>query len=175
MLDRDVNTFQTSSCGRLFDAAASILGLNHAIAFEGEAAMALEAATREGIEEAYPFEIETKDPWQIDMRPAIAALVGEALAQSETGLMAAKFHNTLVAVITELSLRLRTVEGLNRVCLSGGTFQNMYLLERAVSRLGQCGFEVFINSKVPANDGGISLGQAVVANAVICRGSKACA
>jgi hydrogenase maturation protein HypF len=89
--------------------------------------------------------------------------------------MAAKFHNTLVAVIMELCLRLRKAERLNRVCLSGGTFQNMYLLKRAFSRLGQCGFEVFINSKVPTNDGGISFGQSVVANAVICRGAKSCA
>jgi hydrogenase maturation protein HypF len=175
MLDRNVNTFQTSSCGRLFDAAASILGLHHAVDFEGQAAMALEAATREGIEETYPFQIDGKEPWQIDMRPAIAALVHEALAKIETAVMAAKFHNTLVAVIMELCLRLRKAERLNRVCLSGGTFQNMYLLKRAFSRLGQCGFEVFINSKVPTNDGGISFGQSVVANAVICRGAKSCA
>jgi hydrogenase maturation protein HypF len=175
MLDRNVNTFRTSSCGRLFDAVASILGLSHEANFEGQAAMALEAAAWESVADDYPFAIgNNKEPWQIDMRPTIASLVREALAKNETGLMAAKFHNTLVSVITEVCLRLRKAESLNQVCLSGGTFQNMYLLERVVPRLRQCGFEVFINSKVPPNDGGISLGQAVIANAVIRRGAEAC-
>jgi hydrogenase maturation protein HypF len=174
MLHQNVNTFRTSSCGRLFDAVASILGLRHEATFEGQAAMALEAAAWDGIGEAYPFAIEEKEPWQIDMRPAIASLVREVLARSETGLMAAKFHNTLVSVIMEIGLRLRKTEGVNRICLSGGTFQNLYLLERAVRRLQQCRFEVFVNAKVPANDGGISLGQAVIANAVSERGAEAC-
>jgi hydrogenase maturation protein HypF len=174
MLHLNVNTFRTSSCGRLFDAVASVLGLRHEADFEGQAAMALEAAAGEGIEGDYPFEIEERETWQIDTRPAIACLVRDALAKSETGLMAAKFHNTLVSVITEVCLRLRKAERLNRVCLSGGTFQNMYLLKRAVPRLRQHGFEVFVNSKVPPNDGGISLGQAVIANEVVRRGAVSC-
>jgi hydrogenase maturation protein HypF len=171
MLQRNVNTFRTSSCGRLFDAVASILGVRHEATFEGQAAMALEAAAWDGIGDEYPFALEENEPWQIDMRPAIAALVREVLARGKTGLMAAKFHNTLVSVITEICLRLRKAEGVNRVCLSGGTFQNLYLLERAVPRLRQCSFEAFVNAKVPANDGGISLGQAVIANAVSERGA----
>jgi len=174
MLERNVNTFRTSSCGRLFDAVASILGLNHKANFEGQAAMALEAAALQGIEDDYPFDIEENEPWQIDLRPGIASLVGEVVAGSETGVIAAKFHNTLGSVITEVCLRLRKTEGLNRICLSGGTFQNMYLLERVVRRLRERGFQVFVNSKVPPNDGGISLGQAVIANAVSERGVKAC-
>ena len=129
--------------------------------------MALEAAALEGIEDDYPFDIEENEPWQIDLRPAIASLVREVLAGSETAVIAAKFHNTLVSVITKVCLRLRKTEGLNRICLSGGTFQNMYLLQRVVLWLRQRGFQVFVNSKVPPNDGGISLGQAVIANAVV--------
>jgi len=174
MLERNVNTFRTSSCGRLFDAVASILGLNHKANFEGQAAMALEAAALQGIEDDYPFDIEENEPWQIDLRPGIASLVGEVVAGSETGVIAAKFHNMLGSVITEVCLRLRKTEGLNRICLSGGTFQNMCLLERVVRRLRERGFQVFVNSKVPPNDGGISLGQAVIANAVSERGVKAC-
>ncbi|MEW6297465.1 MAG: carbamoyltransferase HypF [Thermodesulfobacteriota bacterium] len=174
MLDRNVHTFRTSSCGRLFDAVASILGVRHEANFEGQAAMALEAVAWDGIADAYPFAVEEKEPWQIDMRPAIASLVHEAGERRETGLVAAKFHNTLVSVITAISLRLRKAEGLNQVCLSGGTFQNMYLLERVVPRLRHCGFEVFVHAQVPPNDGGIALGQAVVANAVSARGAKVC-
>ena len=167
LLHLNLNTFRTSSCGRLFDAVASILGLCHEANFEGQAAMALEAAALEGIEDDYPFDIEENEPWQIDLRPAIASLVREVLAGSETAVIAAKFHNTLVSVITKVCLRLRKTEGLNRICLSGGTFQNMYLLQRVVLWLRQRGFQVFVNSKVPPNDGGISLGQAVIANAVV--------
>lgn len=174
MLDRNVNTFRTSSCGRLFDAVASILGLRHEVNFEGQAAMELEAAAWDGIEDGYSFDIEAEEPWEIDMRPAIMCLVREAREGSEVGLMAAKFHNTVVSTITEMCRRMRDAEGWNRVCLSGGTFQNMYLLERTVPRLRQHGFEVFVNSKVPPNDGGISLGQAVIANAIVRRGAGAC-
>jgi hydrogenase maturation protein HypF len=85
-------------------------------------------------------------------------------------LMAAKFHNTLVAVIVEVCRRLRETDGLNLICLGGGTFQNAYLVERVVPALRSRGFEVYINRKVPTNDGGIALGQAAVANAIMQRG-----
>jgi hydrogenase maturation protein HypF len=81
--------------------------------------------------------------------------------------MAAKFHNTLVAAIVEICRRLRDTDGLNLVCLTGGTFQNAYLLERVVPALRNSGFEVYLNRKVPTNDGGIAFGQATVANAVL--------
>jgi hydrogenase maturation protein HypF len=174
MLQRNVNTFRTSSCGRLFDAVASILGLCHECSFEGQAAMLLEASACEGVEERYLFEIQGNELWQLDMRPTIAALAREALTRSATPRIAAKFHNTLVSGIMEMCLRLRRSTGLTRVCLSGGTFQNVYLLERVVPGLQHCGFEVFVNSKIPLNDGGISLGQAVAANAMMRRGAPAC-
>lgn len=166
MLARNVNTFRTSSCGRLFDAVASLLGICHEATFEGQAAMALEAAAWDEIADEYPFAVENTEPWHVDLRPTIGALVREARARCQTGLMAAKFHNTLVSVVAEICLRLRKTEGVRQVCLSGGTWQNMYLLERAVSRLQQHGFTVFVHAQVPPNDGGIALGQAVVANMV---------
>ncbi|MCS6926017.1 MAG: carbamoyltransferase HypF [Candidatus Binatia bacterium] len=166
MLARNVNTFRTSSCGRLFDAVASIVGICHEATFEGQAAMALEAAAWDGIADEYPFAIENTEPWHVDMRPTIEALVREARSGCETGLMAAKFHNTLVSAVVEICLRLRKTEGLRQVCLSGGTWQNIYLLERVVPRLQHHGFTVFVPAQVPPNDGGIALGQAVVANMV---------
>ncbi len=170
MITRGLNTVQTSSCGRLFDAVASLVGLRHEINFEGQAAVDLEMVIRDGIEETYPFEIAQSDPWQIDMRPAIEAIVDEVRHRKEAGYIAAKFHNTVAAVIVEVCRGLREREGLNRVCLSGGTFQNMYLLEHALAGLRGCGFEVFLHARVPPNDGGISLGQAVIANEIIRRG-----
>jgi hydrogenase maturation protein HypF len=170
MMQRGLNTVQTSSCGRLFDAVASITGLRHKANYEGQAAIELEMAAVEGVAGSYPFEIRTGNTWEIDMRPAIERLVRDIQMKTSIGLMAAKFHNTVVAVIVEVCRRLRETDGLNLVCLSGGTFQNAYLLERLVPLLRDCGFAVYLNRKVPTNDGGIAFGQAAVANAILRQG-----
>jgi hydrogenase maturation protein HypF len=170
MMQRGLNTVQTSSCGRLFDAVASIVGLRHEVNYEGQAAIELEMAAVEGVSGSYPFEIGSTNPWKIDMRPTIDHLVREVRMKLPVGSMAAKFHNTLVAVIVEVCRRLRETDGLKRVCLSGGTFQNEYLLQRVIPALQARGFEVYFNSQVPTNDGGIALGQAVVANAIVQQG-----
>ncbi len=172
MLSRGINTIQTSSCGRLFDAVASLVGLRHEINFEGQAAIELEAVASRDVTQEYPFRIENGDPAQIDLRPMIEALVQD-LAKSKTqAYMSACFHNTLARTLVEMCGRIRKEENLNRVCLSGGTFQNHYLLDRAITWLRAIGFETFIHSTVPANDGGISLGQAVIANEILQNGDS---
>jgi len=170
MLERGINTVATSSCGRLFDAVASILGLRHEINFEGQAAIDLEMAAHEGTEGVYPFQMEYGDPWQIDVRPMIESMVRERQDGEVVGAIAARFHNTLAEMIAEVCRELRERERLNKICLSGGTFQNMFLLQRTLSALGRYGFEVYLHAKVPPNDGGISLGQVVIANAAVKRG-----
>ena len=85
--------------------------------------------------------------------------------------VATKFHNTIIAMIVEVCYRLRDSDGLKRVCLGGGSFQNMYVLERVVPTLRDRGFEVYFNRKVPLNDGGIALGQVAIANAILQRGN----
>jgi hydrogenase maturation protein HypF len=171
MIERGLNTVQTSSCGRLFDAVAAILGLRHEANYEGQAAIELEMATTDGVLESYPFDIAARpSAWEIDLRPTIEGLVREIKMRWSIGSMAAKFHNTIIAVIVEVCQRIRESEGLNLVCLSGGTFQNVYLLERVIPALRTCGFGAYRNHKVPPNDGGIALGQAAVANAVIAGG-----
>lgn len=165
MIERGINTVETSACGRLFDAVASIAGLRQEVNFEAQAAIQLEAIAAAGLDDLYPFDILDGQPWQIDMRPAVESIVRDVLAGQPAGYIAALFHNTVAAIVVEICRRLRAAEGLDRVCLSGGTFQNLYLLERAVAGLRSSGFEVFLHSKVPPNDGGISLGQAVIANA----------
>jgi hydrogenase maturation protein HypF len=164
MIERHINTVETSAAGRLFDAVASIVGLRDEVNFEAQAAIELEGCAQAGVDASYPFEISGAE---IDMRPAIHSIVRDVSADKPTGWIAAAFHNTIVAVMVELCLRLRQAEGIHRVCLSGGTFQNVYLVERAVSSLRAKGFQVFLHSKVPPNDGGISLGQAVIANACL--------
>jgi hydrogenase maturation protein HypF len=157
-----VNTVQTSSCGRLFDAVAAILGLHLEVNFEGQAAIRLETLADPGTEDRYDFAIEMTEPWRIDMRPAIRQIEEAVERRDPVSLISARFHNTIAAVIVEVCERLRSSEKLNQVCLSGGTFQNVYLLERAVANLRRRGFEVYLHTYVPPNDGGLSLGQAVV-------------
>jgi hydrogenase maturation protein HypF len=166
MLSQGVNTIETSSCGRLFDAVASIIGLRQVTNYEGQAAIELEAAAVEGIDDQYRFEITQAVPWEIDMRPAIESIVRDRMANADVGVIAARFHNTVSDAVVEMCRRIRRVDSLNRVCLSGGTFQNMYLLKRTVTGLRHDGFDVFLHSQVPANDGGLALGQAVIANAM---------
>src|SRR5579875_2145761 len=171
MIERGINTVAASSCGRLFDAVASILGLRHEVNFEGQAAIELEMVAQGGAEGVYPFQIDFGDPWQIDVRPVIESMVID-LAQGEPkGTIAARFHDTLSVMIAEVCRKLRESEHLNRVCLSGGTFQNMLLLNRTLSALTGNGFEVYAHQRVPPNDGGISLGQAVIADALLKRGA----
>jgi len=170
MVMRGINSVQTSSCGRLFDAVASLTGIQRDVTFEGQAAIALEMAATEGIAEQYPFAINDGEPAQIDVRPMIRNIVEDLLPSRPVGEIAARFHNTIAQIILDVSSRIRKSDGLNRVCLSGGTFQNHYLLGRALDGLQENGFEVFIHAAVPPNDGGISLGQAVIANEVLQNG-----
>jgi hydrogenase maturation protein HypF len=167
MLARGVNTVRTSSCGRLFDAVASLIGLRQQATFEGQAAIELETAIQPGIEDRYSFEMEAGEPELVDFRPAIREIVRDVCNGVSNGMIAAKFHNTIAAVILEVCCRIRAGEGLDRVCLSGGTFQNVYLLTRTVRLLRSADFEVFTHSAVPPNDGGIALGQAVIASEIL--------
>jgi hydrogenase maturation protein HypF len=173
MLSRRLNAVETSSCGRLFDADASALDIRHETTFEGQAAIELEMAADDDVESSYPFTVGESEPSQLDFRPTIEAVVGDLQRGERVSTISGRFHNTLAEAIGEVCRRLRKAEGLNRVCLSGGTFQNIFLLKRTLARLYHSDFEVFLHSEVPPNDGGISLGQAVIANQ-LARG-KQCA
>ena len=164
MLERRVNTIPTSSAGRLFDAVASLIGLRHTVSFEGQAAMMLEAeACLEPAESGYPFAVNAGEPAEVDLRPIIRSIVDEVEHGTPASRIAARFHRTLIEVIAEVCHRMRAELHLNRVCLSGGCFQNALLLEGCVEALRADGFEVFFQREIPANDGGISLGQAAIA------------
>jgi hydrogenase maturation protein HypF len=168
MIARGIQTVETSSCGRLFDAVAALLGLGSRVSFEGQAAISLEAAAPRDVNESYAFGISKNvsdvEPMEIDVRPMIEEIVRDLSRRRDIGGISARFHNTIAAAIVEVCQRLRQQEGLNRVCLSGGVFQNAYLLERTVKDLYGCAFEVFVHAVAPPNDGGISLGQAAIAS-----------
>jgi hydrogenase maturation protein HypF len=177
MLTKQIQTVETSSCGRLFDAVAAILGLTSEVTFEGQAAIALEtsAARANGSRhkldsERYAFNIDDGEPMIVDFRATILGIAKDIeIEVRPVEEIAAKFHHTLAAAIVEVCCRIRKSDGLERICLSGGTFQNLYLLERTIVQLRRCGFAVFQHAMVPANDGGIALGQAVIANELLRR------
>jgi hydrogenase maturation protein HypF len=150
----------TSSCGRLFDAVAALAGVCRESSYEGEAAMLLEAAADEGEDEPYPYGI---DGGEIDTRPLIRAVCADVAAGGPAALVARRFHTTMADIMESASVRLRDATGLDRVCLSGGTFQNALLDRLARRKLEARGFAVYRHRLVPANDGGLALGQAVIA------------
>jgi len=165
MASRGVNSPMTSSAGRLFDAAASILGVRDAINYEGQAAIELEQLAEPGETGAYPAGIEEGHPFRVRGGDLVRAIVDDLGAGTAAGVIAARFHHGVAALIEAGCLLLRERTGLGTVALSGGVFQNTLLLNRTVSRLEARGFAVLVHSRVPCNDGGISLGQAVIAAA----------
>jgi hydrogenase maturation protein HypF len=171
MMARGLNSPLTSSCGRLFDAVAAALGLcRDGIAYEGQAAIELETLARmAGAGEeggAYPMGLAiARDQWQLDPAPMWAALLKDLASGREPGVMAARFHLGLAQGTADLATRIATARGLDSIALSGGVFQNKTLFEAIAWRLRQQGLRVLTHRQVPANDGGLSLGQAVVAAA----------
>jgi hydrogenase maturation protein HypF len=163
MIAAGVNSPETSSMGRLFDAVASLLGLRNAINYEGQAAIELETIADRGVTDRYEFEI--ADGGVIKADVLIRRAVDDLLDGRPASEVSAKFHLAVAQLIVSVARDTRDRRRLNRVALSGGVFQNMFLLERARQMLAAEGFEVLTHSRVPANDGGISLGQAAVANA----------
>jgi hydrogenase maturation protein HypF len=165
MARQGVNSPVSSSAGRLFDAVASILGVRDAINYEGQAAVELEQLADPREVSAYRAGLETGRPFRIRGGDLVSAAADDLAAGTPRQIVAARFHNGVAALIEAGCLLLRERHGLNTVALSGGVFQNLLLLHGAVGRLEAHGFRVLLHSRVPCNDGGISLGQAVVAAA----------
>jgi len=165
MMQQGINSPLTSSCGRLFDAVAALAGIRRHVNYEAQAAIELEMAIGNSADDdSYPFDLfQDGEGWIIDTRSLFESLLHDIASRAPVGAISARFHNGLAAVLSEVADRLRQRSGLERVCLSGGTFQNIYLFEKLCIRLRKNGFQVFVHSEVPAGDGGLSLGQAMVA------------
>jgi hydrogenase maturation protein HypF len=159
-----INSPQTSSCGRLFDAVAAIIGLRSRIDYEAQAAIELEMAADEEVMGIYRFDIIGEDGLDIvHFDKTLSDILDDLARGLPTSAIAMKFHRTMASVIVEMCRRLQANTGINRVALSGGVFQNRLLLKLAVPALRSTGLEVYIHRLVPTNDGGIALGQAAVA------------
>jgi len=170
MIDRSFNSPLTSSCGRLFDSVAALLGLRHTVSFEGQAAAELEMLLEPNNSDSssYPFEIIKSDdkPWLLSVNPIIAAIVQEILAHKEPHSISKRFHNTLAALFTKVILEIREQKQINQVVLSGGVFQNLNLHQQLKTNLAGLSFAVYSHEQVPTNDGGIALGQALAGRAM---------
>ncbi len=165
MLETGVNSPLSSGMGRLFDGVCAILGIRGRTSYEGQGAVLLEAAADAREAGEYPFELyDAGGVLTLDWRAVVRALCADSAA---AGIRAARFMNTLVSAAARQLAGLADATGLRRVVLSGGVFQNMYIMKRLPERLRREGLEVFAHSRVSCNDEGISLGQLMILEANI--------
>ncbi len=162
-VERGLNAPVASSAGRLFDAAAAILGIRDVAEFEAQAAIDLELAAGDRSAAVLPYAIVRTDGLLVyDPRPTLAALLAARAGGTAAAPLAAAFQETIAVVTQQLLFEARAATGVRTVCLSGGVFQNRRLASALLRRLSRDGFEVFINRRVPVNDGGVSYGQAAI-------------
>ena len=161
-IESNLNTFPTSSMGRLFDAVASICGVRQSVNYEGQAAIEFEALADESEDQMYAFKIE---PDRVKMSGVIRAIVADIRSGVPTSVISARFHNGLAQLVLEMCDTIRRERGLNEVALSGGVWQNVTLLHKTLDRLRADHFTVHVHRLVPPNDGGLALGQALIAAA----------
>ncbi len=153
----------TSSAGRLFDAVSALIGVRDEIEFEGQAAIDLEMQSDEGKHGVYEFAMPHADPLVIDTEPIIRGIVDDIKANVTAAVIGAKFHDTVAKLIIDVCLALKERTEINTVAVSGGVFQNATLYHKVITGLRAKGFKILLHKQLPVNDGGISLGQAVVA------------
>jgi len=169
MISKGVNSPLTSSLGRLFDGVAALTGIRERVNFEGQAAMELEMLAADTAESIYEHEWESGEVYRILPAPIIRGVVKDIQMGLPAAEISARFHRTLIELFADLCDTIRSERGLDRVVLSGGVFQNSILLSGLIQTLTEKNFEVYSHRKVPTNDGGIALGQAIVAAAVSLR------
>jgi hydrogenase maturation protein HypF len=184
-LERSINSPLTSSMGRLFDAISALLGIRGEIDYEGQAAVELEMAAHSlyggkpsfviarsvsdeaisDVEGNYPYRItEDKGIRTVQLKELLSAIIEDLYRGTSKEAISVKFHNTMARMIDDMCHLIADETGINQVALSGGVFQNRFLLRRTVAWLENSGFQVLTHRQVPCNDGGISLGQAVIAS-----------
>ncbi len=165
-IDQSINTVQTTSMGRLFDAASALAGVRQTATYEAQAAIEFEALVDAAEGDSYAFGLHIDGGRLIvDPGPALASIVDDVRSGTEPGTIAARFHRGVADLIVAAALNVRADTGLATVGLSGGVFQNVTVTQTAKVMLTDAGFEVLVHRLVPPNDGGLALGQAVIAAA----------
>lgn len=162
MINNNVNAPNTSGLGRLFDGIAAIIGLRNMVCYEGQAAMELEMICKQ-TKESYDYKWSNGETFNVLLEPIISGVVQDVTRDVDPSKISGKFHNSLIRLFSEICEEIRTETGLNRVAMSGGVFQNAIILKGLIQALSEKGFQVFTHRLVPTNDGGVCLGQAVIA------------
>ena len=165
-----MNSPETTSAGRLFDAVSALLGVRDVVSYDGQAAIELEILADGHEQGSYPVPVDSTDtdaPLRLDTAALMRALVVDLLAGTSSAVLAARFHHSLARMVADVCSRLRAMHDLTTVALSGGVFCNALLLTRTVQLLEADGFTVLTHRTVPASDGGLALGQAAVGAAVL--------
>jgi len=168
-IDQGINSPLTSSAGRLFDTVAALIGVRETINYEGQAAIELEmaAAGESQDSQSYPFAIYRQDEVRIvGMQETILSVIQDVRDAIPPATISLRFHRTMAAVIAKMCRLIAEEKNVGRVVLSGGVLQNRLLARLATTTLEDQGLEVFSHHRIPCNDGGISLGQAVIAHFV---------
>jgi len=163
-IKQKINTPLTSSMGRLFDAASSLLGLRQIVNYEAQAAIELEGVADKNEKGFYPVSI---DGESINTAPLWIAFIDDLRKKIPASIISSRFHNSIVEFSMQICNKIRMEYGCKTIALSGGVWQNRLLLIKSITRLESLGFNVLVHSRVPTNDGGIALGQAVIAAATI--------
>ena len=167
LVEHKLNTPPTSSAGRLFDAVAALVGVpgTNRTTYEGQAAIELELTAEGPTKRSYPIRMRPQgEVWIAETSEVVGAVVEDLLAGRPAPEISATFHRTMAEIVAKVCKRIRESDGVNTVALSGGTFQNMLLLDQTTNLLRENGFMVYTHQRVPANDGGLALGQAILAN-----------
>lgn len=163
-LERGLNCVPSSSMGRLFDAVSALLGVRQRVSYEGQAAIELESLGTTGTMRHYSASIVPGSTVILDPAPLLREMIADVRAGLCRSEIAAGFHGTVAEWVRQVCRMARSETGLQLVGLTGGVFQNLTLLRLSVDLLRADGFDVLIHRAVPANDGGLSLGQAVLAS-----------
>ncbi len=170
-LDNNFNCFKTSSIGRLFDAVSALLGLCHYSSYEAEAAIRLENIISAKVKEKYNYSINCDNGYyQVCYKSLLEEILDDIDFKVSNKVISAKFHNTIVQIIIDMVSKISLDYNINKVVLSGGVFDNNYLLKNTLKRLKDMGMNVYINEQIPFNDNGLSVGQITIAEEMIKRG-----
>jgi hydrogenase maturation protein HypF len=165
-IDKKINTVPTSSMGRLFDAVASLIGIRNEVTYEAQAAIEMEVLAKPFVAVAQPYPYVIDENGIIRLKDLLNVIVQEVRAKKSIEIIAARFHKTVADFAVAICKRGREARGLNEVALSGGVWQNQVLLDLVRDGLKRNEFVLYFHQQVPTNDGGLSLGQAVVANQI---------
>jgi len=168
MVVKNVNCPPTSGMGRLFDAVSSITGICHQNEYEAQAAIEMEYFADKNTEDAYEFTTNIRDNavLTISAKYVIAAIIADMEKNTDTTIISAKFHNAMVNIMEHTARKLAEIHSCRTIALAGGVFQNRFILEKLTASLRGKGFDVYYNQKLPVNDGSISFGQAIIADAL---------